>query len=257
MKPTTATTPPLGRVPRLYHDTPINGAEIVLDDKQAHYLRQVLRLKRGYSIIVFDGRGSECLASIMRLTRDGAELRVESSVAAIPRSSLQLTLLQAIPKSEAMDLIVQKATELGVTAIAPVVTEFCVVRLDEDRARNRVEHWRRVARSACEQSGRHEPAAIEMPDTLARRLNRLATPSERFALDARSTTALRDAAAAIDSALPVYILIGPEGGLSERDLACADQAGFTRVTLGRRILRSETAAIAASTLLQALSGDLG
>jgi 16S rRNA (uracil1498-N3)-methyltransferase len=257
MKPSPATTLSIGRVPRLYHDTALNGSEIVLDDKQAHYLRQVLRLKRGHSVIVFDGQGHERLASIARLTRDGAELHVESDVAAVPESSLRLTLLQAVAKSEAMDLIVQKATELGVTAIAPIVTEFCVVKLDEERARNRVEHWRRVARSACEQSGRHEPTAIEMPQNLVQRLAQLPSPSTRLALDPRAPTALRDAAVTLDGTLPVQVLVGPEGGLSERDLGCADQAGFTRVTLGRRILRTETAAMAACTLVQALCGDLG
>lgn len=257
MKPNPDTTLPYGRIPRLYHDANLDDSGVVLDGKQAHYLRQVLRLKRGHSVVIFDGQGRECIASITLLTRDGGELAIDADIAPIPESALEINLLQAVAKSEAMDSIIQKATELGVHSIAPVVTEFCVVKLDEQRSQSRLEHWRRIARSACEQSGRHRPTVIAEPAILPDRLANLPTASARFALDPGAQTAFRAAAGALDATAPLNVLVGPEGGLSQRDLSYADRAGFSRVTLGRRILRTETAAITACALAQALSGDLG
>lgn len=246
-----------GRIPRLYHDAALDGREFSLDTRQAHYLRQVLRLKRGHSVIVFDGRGREYVATIAKLTREGAQLRVLSTEAPIPESGLRLDLIQAITKAEAMDAIVQKATELGVHSISPVVTEFSVVKLDTQRAHSRVEHWRRIAQSACEQSGRHEPTVIHAPLALAARLASLPETGTRFALAPEADRALRLEAGERRVVMPVYVLVGPEGGLSPRDLSLADREGFERVTLGRRILRAETAAIAACALAQAYWGDLG
>lgn len=257
MKPSPDKNTRYGRIPRLYHDAELDGRQFLLGTRQAHYLRQVLRLKRGHSVVVFDGRGRECVATIAKLTRDGAELHLLSAETPIPESGLRLNLIQAITKSEAMDAIVQKATELGVHSISPVVTEFSVVKLDERRAHNRVEHWRRVTQSACEQSGRHEPTIIHAPQVLAARLASLPSTGTRFALAPEADKALRLEAARRDVATPVYVLVGPEGGLSARDLSIADREGFERVTLGRRVLRAETAATAACALAQAYWGDLG
>jgi len=237
-------------------DRPLDGREIVLDSKQAHYLRQVLRLKPGYEIVAFDGRGNECLASIARLTREGGVLTVIAPTAPIPESNLRLILLQAIAKSEAMDTIVQKATELGVREIVPTVTEFCVVRLDEHRAESRLEHWRRIAQSACEQSGRNSPPIIRPPQALEGCLTALEPGGSRLALDPAADTALGPDAVHRSLMEPVFLLIGPEGGLSERDREIASRAGFTAVRLGPRTMRVETAAIAVCALAQAYWGDL-
>src|SRR5215468_8601607 len=123
------------RVPRLYLERDLSGDKLALDEREAHYLGHVLRLKRGDELVAFNGRGMERRASVGSLQRRGAELELRATVDALPASRLELTLVQALPKSDAMDLIVQKATELGALAIVPVYTEFSVVKLDDARAR--------------------------------------------------------------------------------------------------------------------------
>lgn len=244
------------RVPRLYVETHFEGSGISLPSKQAHYLRHVLRLRTGNEVVVFNGRGNECLAEIEILSRDGAKLRITSTSAPIPESELNLTLLQGIAKADAMDLIVQKATELGVSTIAPVVTEYCVVKLDAQRIHRRLEHWQRIAYGACEQSGRHSPPLVCEPQSLEHGLEGLSQTGTRLVLEPTAETTFVDRPSLEHGATPVGLLIGPEGGLSERDLMLADRAGFKRVKLGPRILRVETAAIAACTIAQANWGDL-
>ena len=243
-------------MPRLYVEARLEGPDIPLPGKQAHYLRHVLRLRPGNNVVVFNGRGDECLAEIQTLTRDGARLRIASASTPIPEPELDLTLLQGIAKADAMDLIVQKATELGVRTIAPVVTEYSVVKLDAQRVSRRLEHWLRIAYSACEQSGRHSPPSICEPQPLALGLEALPPTGTRLVLDPTAEVALEAGPGARPQAGPVSLLIGPEGGLSDRDLLLADRAGFRRVRLGPRILRVETAAIAACAIAQANWGDL-
>src|SRR5215468_9761740 len=155
------------RVPRLFLERDLSGDKLALDEGEAHYLGHVLRLKRGDELVAFNGLGTERLASVVSLQRRGAELELRATGDALPASRLELTLVQALPKSDAMDLIVQKATELGARAIVPVYTEFGVVKLDAERAERRVEHWRKIAQSACEQCGRHTPPTIAAPAELA------------------------------------------------------------------------------------------
>ncbi len=251
-----STTTTTARVPRLFVEGDLERPVIALPGKQAHYLRHVLRLRSGNDVVVFDGHGNEYLAQIQTLTRDGAELRITSERARIPDPELDLALIQGIAKSDAMDLIVQKATELGVRSIVPVVTEYSVVKMDAQRIRRRVDHWQRIAHSACEQSGRHTPPLIFEPQPLEHGLDALARTGTRLVLDPAAETAFADASSAAHRAEPVRILIGPEGGLSERDFLLAERAGFGRARLGPRILRVETAAIAACALAQAHWGDL-
>ncbi len=245
----------LTRLPRLYVDDLPGDVETTLPADRAHYLRNVLRAKIGQSIIVFDGRGVERIAEITLLTKSAARLRFTAVVEPQTSSPLELELVQAIPKSDAMDLIVQKATELGVTRIRPVVTEFGVVRPSAERAARRLEHWRRIAQSACEQSGRHFVPEIDAPRDLADALAESAETALRLVLDPGGEHAL---AQILGTARPArcILLIGPEGGFSQRDLACAARAGFASVTLGPRILRVETAALTACALAQSRWGDL-
>jgi len=245
-----------GRAPRLHLDKPLHGDEIALGSRQAHYLRQVLRLKPGSTIVVFDGDGNERVAAIAKLTRQGAHLRVTEVVQPIAESALDLHLLQAVAKADAMDLIVQKATELGVRLISPVITEFSVVKLDAQRAARRREHWYRIAHSACEQSGRHEPPAIDAPEPLAECLAELSTGGRRIVLDPHAEGRFGHGASVPKRGTALKLLVGPEGGFSNRELEVAERAGFERVGFGPRILRVETAAIAACALAQALWGDI-
>jgi 16S rRNA (uracil1498-N3)-methyltransferase len=192
------------------------------------------------------------VASVVTLQRRGAELELRATVDALPTSRLELTLVQALPKSDAMDLIVQKATELGAHAIVPVYTEFSVVKLEGERAERRVGHWRRIAESACEQCGRHVPPMIREPGPLLEALDAVAAEA-RLALDPDARARLADVAA---PARQVAVAVGPEGGFGASDWRRLDAAGFARVALGPRVLRAETAALAVCAVAQSLWGDL-
>jgi 16S rRNA (uracil1498-N3)-methyltransferase len=241
------------RVPRLYLERDLSGDKLTLDEREAHYLGHVLRLKRGDELVAFNGRGTERRASIASLQRRGAELELRASVDALPASRLELTLIQALPKSDAMDLIVQKATELGASAIVPVYTEFSVVKLDAERAERRVEHWRKIAHSACEQCGRHVPPTIAAPAELARCLEALFAADARLALDPDAAARLEGAAV---SPRRVAAAVGPEGGFGADDWRRLDAARFDRIGLGPRVLRAETAALTVCAVAQSLWGDV-
>lgn len=241
------------RLSRLFLDRDLDSAAVVLSEREAHYLGSVLRLKRGDRVLAFNGRGQERHASIRLLARRRAELDMLEPAAPLPESPLDLTLIQALPKAEAMDLIVQKSTELGVRRIAPVLSDFSVVRLDAERAARRAEHWIRVAQSACEQCGRHRPTEILPVATLEARLGALPAADLRIVLDTAAGGAFPPPA---PPPARVCLLVGPEGGFSPDDLGRIDAHGFAVVGLGGRTLRTETAALVACGLLQFLWGDL-
>jgi 16S rRNA (uracil1498-N3)-methyltransferase len=152
-----------------------------------------------------------------------------------------------------MDLIVQKAAELGVRTLVPVYTEFSVVKLDAERSERRVDHWRRIARSACEQCGRHAPPRIEPPRPLAEAIAALPTTPERLALDPAAQQSFGERPA---PASGLVVAVGPEGGFGPNDWRRLDAARFARVSLGQRILRAETAALAVCAIAQSRWGDL-
>jgi 16S rRNA (uracil1498-N3)-methyltransferase len=240
------------RAPRLFLERDLVGAIVKLDDREAHYLGNVLRLKRGDEVVAFNGRGDERHARVAAVTRRNAELTLGPALAVQPESALAITLVQSLAKAEAMDLVVQKATELGVRDILPVYSDHSVVKLDTERRERRVEHWNRIARSACEQSGRHRPPQIAAPEPLPACLARLRPDANLLlALDPQSPLRLAD----LPVATAVTFAIGPEGGFGTTDLAALDAAGFRRVGLGHRVLRTETAAIAACAAAQARWGD--
>lgn len=241
------------RVTRLFVERELTGDALELDDREAHYLGHVLRLGRGDDLVAFNGRGAERHATVRSLQRRGAVLDLKASQDPLPESALDLTLVQALPKSDAMDLVVQKSTELGVRAIQPIYTEFSVVKLDAERSERRLEHWRKIAQSACEQCGRHVPPRIDPPLPIADSLAGLSAPT-RIALDPTADVTL----SGLDPApRALAIAIGPEGGFSAMDWRRLDTARFVRVSLGTRVLRAETAAIAACAIAQSLWGDLG
>ena len=244
------------RTPRLFLLDDLNKSLIDLNTQQAQYLRRVLRLRSGDSVVLFNGLGDERHAVVDTLARVGSKVRVTQAAEPLPESPLELSLLQAVAKGEAMDLIVQKATELGVKTISPILTDFGVVRLDDTRAARRVDHWQKIARSACEQCGRHCPPIINPPQGLPEALANAPSNSIRVTLHPNGPETLHHIALEASAASRLWILIGPEGGLSRSELGRADDAGFRRVGLGPRILRTETAALAACTLAQALWGDL-
>ena len=241
------------RSPRLYIERELDGTSLALDESESHYLGHVLRLKRGDPLVVFNGRGAEREASVETLQKRGATLELKALRAPLPESPLELTLVQALPKADAMDLIVQKATELGLRALIPVYTEFSVVKLDAERSERRVDHWRKIARSACEQSGRHTPPRIDGPAPLAAALEGLPAASERLALEPSVPQALGERAPPKGG---LIVAVGPEGGFGATDWRRLEAARFARVGLGPRVLRAETAAFAVCAIAQSLWGDL-
>ena len=240
------------RNPRLFVERELDGDSVLLDEREAHYLGTVLRLARGDELVAFNGRGAERVALIGSLQRRGAVLELRTALAPMAESPLDLTLLQALPKSDAMDLVVQKATELGVRTLAPALTEFSVVRLDAERSERRIDHWRKIARAACEQCGRHRPPTIAAPLPLADALAALPAVGARLALDPTAAQALDEQAAPRQG---LVIAVGPEGGFGTADWRRLDGAAFVRVALGPRVLRAETAAVTACAVAQSLWGD--
>jgi 16S rRNA (uracil1498-N3)-methyltransferase len=236
----------------LFLERELSGDTLPLDEREAHYLGHVLRLQRGDELVAFNGRGAERNATVRALHRRGAELDLGAQRSALPDSPLDLTLVQAMVKADAMDLIVQKSTELGVRAIRPVFTEFSVVKLDDERAERRVDHWRKIAQSACEQCGRHSPPLVAAPIDLRACCEALPATTRRLALDLDTSTTLPRVEPGVGA---LAICIGPEGGFGADDWRRLDAAGFERVGLGPRVLRAETAAVVACGLAQSLWGD--
>lgn len=243
------------RTTRIHVDLPLAVSDQVnLPAPAADHVLRVLRMNPGDPITLFNGDGHDYAAVIVAAGKRAVTVRIDASRQLANESPLHLTLAQGVARGEKMDLIVQKATELGVARIVPLLTERSEVKLDAARAEKRLLHWRAVAASACEQSGRAHLPQIIPTIPLAAWLSALGDgDSLRLALlpDAdRSARDLRFTAAG------GILVVGPEGGLGERDVGALTAAGFAGLRLGPRILRTETAGLAALAALQALHGDL-
>jgi 16S rRNA (uracil1498-N3)-methyltransferase len=232
-----------------------SGAVIRLDAERTRYLSRVLRLRAGDTVYVFDGSGSEFQASLSSIGRSGAVLTLGEASNPVRESSLKIHLVQGVSRGERMDFVVQKATELGVKRITPVLTEHGVVKLDAQRAEKRRAHWQKVAASACEQCGRVRLPLVDAPLPLKTWFGQ-PPPSvdTELILKPGATCSVSDIETPVTK---VCILIGPEGGFSDGEYQDASIAGFRPVSLGPRVLRTETAAVTALALLQSRWGDLG
>jgi 16S rRNA (uracil1498-N3)-methyltransferase len=240
------------RLSRVFVDTPLStGAHCEIDGAAANHIVRVLRLRNGDELTVFDGRGGEYAARVDSIRKDVVFVDVREHRALERESSLQLTLAQGVSRGERMDLVIQKATELGVHRISPVLTERSVVKLDATQSERKHQHWRGIVVAACEQCGRNTLPVLDAPTTLYDFLSHTPDTATRLLLSPEGTTRPRD----LKSATALTLLIGPEGGLSENEQSAAVDSGFERVSLGPRILRTETAALAALATLQALLGD--
>jgi 16S rRNA (uracil1498-N3)-methyltransferase len=242
-------------LPRLFSTERLQPhATVSLDGERAHYAGRVLRLRAGDELIVFDGSGGEYGARIDQVTKREMHISTGSHVAREAESALQLHLVQALAKGEKMDFVVQKATELGAVRISPVHTDHSVVKLAGERAAKRRDHWQKVAQSACEQCGRNRVPIVDAPQSLLNWMgDNAASELPRFMLQPGASDSL---AALRPNGPGVILLVGPEGGFSEAEYARAAAAGLQAVRLGPRILRTETAAIAALSAAQAAWGDL-
>ncbi len=227
------------------------GTSIELDKSSSNHLIKVLRLKNNYHFNLFNGEGTECSA-ILEISGKKAVAHIQEILDNTLESNLNIHLLQGISKGDRMDFAIQKSIELGVTSITPVITERTAVNLKGSRAEKKILHWKSIAISACEQSGRnylppinpicHFKQCVESNDYDANLL-----------LDPLSDRHIKN----LPSAKNIQILIGPEGGLSNSEIAQAKDNKFTGIGLGPRILRTETAALAAITSVQLLWGDMG
>ena len=242
------------RLTRSFVALPLRAGETVAlpEDAAAHLVR-VLRLQAGDACVLFNGDGHDYDARIVAIGKRDARAQIVAMRRVDNESPLRITLLQGIARGEKMDWILQKATELGVARILPVMSERSEVKLDAQRADKRLAHWRGIVVSACEQSGRATVPEIAAPQALAQAAAQRAGRGfilDPFADDTLSSlrdTGLRECT----------IAIGPEGGWSPRDREQLIAAGYEGLRLGPRVLRTETAGIAAIAALQALCGDLG
>jgi len=227
---------------------------VKLEGDRARYLGRVLRLRPDDGVRVFNGDGPERSAVIETITKSVVTLRIGENCETDTESPLRVHLVQGVSRGERMDFVIQKATELGVKRLTPVLTEYGVVKLDAKRAEKRREHWQGVAQSACEQSGRVRVPLIDAPVPLKTWFgDGPAEVGAQLILRPGAGAAL----AGIESpSTKVCLLIGPEGGFSDTEYEDADITGFMPVSLGPRVLRTETAAVAALSVLQSKWGDL-
>ncbi len=249
------------RLTRVPVDVPLTpGARVSLPDEAAAHLQRVLRLQAGDACVLFNGDGNDYEARLVAPGKRGQEAEVVAvRPAAGTESPLRIVLLQGIARGEKMDWILQKATELGVAGVVPVSSERSEVRLDAARAAKRLAHWRGIVASACGQSGRGVLPPVAAPVALAEALADRppgggALPSARYLLDPEAEASIASMPAPGGACV---LAVGPEGGWSPRDRVQLEGAGFLGLRLGPRILRTETAGIAAIAALQARFGDLG
>lgn len=244
------------RAIRIHVDQPLaSGTEFTLPAQAGEHVARVLRMGVGDVVVLFNGDGHDYASTIVAVGKREVSVRVESSTRVDNESPLRLTLAQGIARGEKMDLIVQKATELGVARIVPLHTERSEVKLDAARAEKRLAHWRAVAESACEQSGRAVVPEIVPALSLEAWLRDLPADDGalRLALLPEGTVQARELSFPASGGV---LVVGPEGGLGERDVTALEAAAFRGLRLGPRILRTETAGLAALAALQALHGDI-
>jgi 16S rRNA (uracil1498-N3)-methyltransferase len=242
------------RLTRIYSEGPLtSGAVVPLSSAGAYHVGRVLRMRPGAPLVVFDGSGMDFPSEIVDVDGDKVSVRVRSQTPGTSESPLRITLIQGISRGERMDWTLQKATELGVIGVAPVLTARSVVRLDEKQAAKKQAHWRAIVIGACEQCGRSKVPTVATPVQLRDHFANVRKDGMRLVLSPSAPASLAGIAS-----LPskVDLLIGPEGGLDDDEISAAQKAGFMPVRLGPRVLRTETAGVVALTVLQALWGDL-
>lgn len=230
-----------------------SAARLALPETIARHAVKVLRLQTGDELILFDGRGQECRACIVEINRREVWVSVAEPTQVSRESPLKITLIQCLQAADKMDFTLQKAVELGVSAIQPIAGVRSVVRLDGERAAKRVQHWQGVVNAACEQSGRNHVPTVAPVLSLPNYLATLA--AETNALKLMFAPASTVKLATVKPAGEIFMLVGPEGGLDPREMQAAELAGFQSVVLGPRILRTETAGLAALAAMQTLWGD--
>ncbi|MGE5404024.1 MAG: 16S rRNA (uracil(1498)-N(3))-methyltransferase [Candidatus Saccharibacteria bacterium] len=245
---------------RFYANSSSVSNEIIrISGDEARHIARVLRMEPGDRITVFDGTGLEYLVELTSVGHDVEGQIITQEPAGI-EPPVKITLVQGLAKGEKMELIIQKAVELGVHKIIPVYTEYAVVKLDDKKARDKVERWQRIALEACKQCGRSVPPVVEPVTGLGQALVMNRDPVKLFFYEhsdkANLKNILRHSREKIQNN-GTAIYIGPEGGFSEAEVSRATEAGAAVVGLGPRILRTETAGLAAVSIVMYELGDIG
>lgn len=239
-------------MPRFFVDLPLSpGAKIDLPPVPAHHATRVLRLVKGNEVVLFNGQGGEYPAVLEWVDKDGVSARCREWRDVERESPLDIRLAQGISSGERMDYTLQKAVEMGVTAIQPLAMRRSVVKLTSERAQRRVDHWQGIVMSACEQCGRNRLPKVEMPLDIPQWLSTSPAGLKLF-LSPEAESSLNEFPKPDG---PVWLVAGPEGGFEPEEAELIKDFGFLPVRLGPRILRTETAALAAVAAMQTLWGD--
>jgi 16S rRNA (uracil1498-N3)-methyltransferase len=239
------------RIPRIFTSQALtSNSTLVLAEAQSHYLSKVLRMQAGRELIIFNGEGGEYNAEISAVNKKHVEVTIKDFSAENRQSHLQLELAIGVSRGERMDWVLQKATELGVTKITPLMTERTEVKLGGERADKKMEHWQQILISACEQCQRNILPELSEPKQYSDWITQCQSEL-KFVLHHRDNQGLPHD----KSTQSVALLIGPEGGLDDDEIAQAIAQGFSPLTLGPRVLRTETAPVAAISLVQYMWGD--
>jgi 16S rRNA (uracil1498-N3)-methyltransferase len=240
-----------GRAPRFHVAGTISpGSEISLPEGAARHC-SVLRLRQGDAVVIFNGNGGDFSAELTSLSQSGARIRILSQGHADRESPLRIVLAQCVASGDRMDVVLQKSTELGVYRIVPIASERSIVRLSRERAERRIAHWRNVVIAACEQCGRNRVPEITAITALEEFLVDPEADSTRLLLAPDAPMSLKQ----LPAPRSVTVLVGPEGGLSTIERRLVEESGFVPVRFGPRVLRTETAPLAAIAAMQTLWGD--
>ncbi|WP_088329890.1 16S rRNA (uracil(1498)-N(3))-methyltransferase [Lacimicrobium sp. SS2-24] len=241
------------RIPRIYHPHLLSvDTEVELESDAINHVANVLRLKNGHPLVLFNGDGNEYPATLVQVERRKAKVSIDAKLGMSCESPLPIHLGQGISKGDRMDTVLQKSVELGVTEITPLLTERCVVKIDQQRWQKKHQQWQKIIIGACEQCGRNTVPTLH-PVMAFSEWVRESTNALRLTLDPAAQKLFRDLSA---NQHGFRLLIGPEGGLSKQEVYQTQEQGFTPAKLGPRVLRTETAAIAAIASLQSRFGDL-
>ena len=244
------------RNPRLFTDQPLTpGNQVVLKGNVAQHLGRVLRARTGDNIALFNGDGQEFAATVLTVSK--REVSVDIGEAATPQteSPVYTTLGLCLSKGDRLDWAIQKATELGVGAIAPLYSERVDFSIPQDRMEKRIAHWQQIAINACEQCGRVKVPSITPPQSLLSWVDNVSA-EQKWVLHCADDTSASASAVTHGAPRDAALLIGPEGGLTDQELAAASAEGFQLLQLGPRVLRTETAPAAALSVLSVFWGDM-
>jgi 16S rRNA (uracil1498-N3)-methyltransferase len=245
-------------MPRFYVSHPhIENGLLEVEGDEVKHIRKVLRLKAGDEIVVFNGRGKEYEGRIVKEGPSSVEIMIQNIFISENESHLEITLAQSLLKGEKMDYLVQKATELGVKEIIPFFSSRSIPRLEKSVSLRRWRRWEKIAVAASKQCGRGVVPKIEPLQNFSEMLKNISPESLRLVLWEKEGTKLNEILEGLKEKIKIFFIVGPEGGLCQEEVGLAKEYGFIPVTLGKRILRSETASLCFLSILQYEWGDMG